>query len=88
VSHITRSFHSTTCPQQDTHVKQQYCPAAAAAAAPAPLTQVPSITSTKLLWLKRHEPEAWGCVAAVMLPHDYINFWLTGHKKTEVSLAN
>jgi sugar (pentulose or hexulose) kinase len=46
--------------------------------------QVPSFTSTKLLWLQRHEPEAWAQLASVLLPHDYINFWLTGHKVTEV----
>jgi sugar (pentulose or hexulose) kinase len=49
--------------------------------------QVPSITSTKLLWLKRHEPEVWSKVASVLLPHDYMNFWLTGRKVAEVRVA-
>jgi sugar (pentulose or hexulose) kinase len=46
--------------------------------------QVPSFTITKLLWLKRHEPDVWSQVASVLLPHDYMNFWLTGRKVTEV----
>jgi sugar (pentulose or hexulose) kinase len=49
------------------------------------LLQVPSFTITKLLWLKRHEPEVWAQVASVLLPHDFMNFWLTGKKVTEVS---
>jgi hypothetical protein len=47
--------------------------------------QVPSFTSTKLLWLQRHEPEVWSQLACVLLPHDYMNYWLTGNKVTEVS---
>lgn len=47
--------------------------------------QVPSFTITKLLWLKRHEPDVWAKVTSVLLPHDYMNFWLTGRKVTEVS---
>lgn len=46
--------------------------------------QVPSFTNTKLLWLKRNEPDIWSRVAAVMLPHDYMNYWLTGNQVTEV----
>ena len=46
--------------------------------------QVPSLTITKLLWLKRHEPGTWARTAAVMLPHDYINRWLTGRHVAEV----
>lgn len=49
-----------------------------------PGVQVPSFTNTKLLWLKRNEPDVWSKVASAMLPHDYINFWLTGNKVTEV----
>ncbi|KAF6263983.1 hypothetical protein COO60DRAFT_266329 [Scenedesmus sp. NREL 46B-D3] len=51
-------------------------------------TVVPSFTSTKLLWLQRHEPEAWARLACVLLPHDYMNFWLTGHKVTEAGDAS
>jgi D-xylulose kinase len=40
-------------------------------------------TASKLLWLKEKEPESWDRLATVLLPHDYINFWLTGEKKAE-----
>ena len=35
-------------------------------------------TASKLLWLKRHEPQNWARVRRVLLPHDYVNFRLTG----------
>lgn len=38
----------------------------------------------RLLWLKRHEPETYARVKHVMLPHDYVNFWLTGRIVAEV----
>lgn len=40
-------------------------------------------TASKILWLKNNEPENFKRLATVMLPHDYINFWLTGEKKME-----
>jgi hypothetical protein len=48
------------------------------------VTLVPSFTATKLLWLKRREPESWARLAHVLLPHDYINWWLTGRLCMEV----
>jgi sugar (pentulose or hexulose) kinase len=45
---------------------------------------VPAFTATKLLWLQRKEPEAWGRLAHVLLPHDYVNWWLTGRFCMEV----
>ena len=39
---------------------------------------VASFTSTKLLWLKNHEPENAGRVAAVALPHDWLTWRLAG----------
>jgi xylulokinase len=45
---------------------------------------VPSFTITKLLWLRNHEPEIWARVAHVLLPHDYINWWLCGRMCMEV----
>lgn len=35
-------------------------------------------TATKVLWLKRHEPENFARLHTVLLPHDYVNFRLTG----------
>ena len=42
----------------------------------------------KILWLKRHEPEAFARVRSVLLPKDYIRFRLTGEKRTEPSDAS
>jgi len=40
-------------------------------------------TASKLLWLKHNESENYQRVRSILLPHDYINFWLTGEKTTE-----
>ena len=40
-------------------------------------------TASKILWLKNHEPENYAKLATILLPHDYINFWLTGQKTME-----
>ncbi len=45
-------------------------------------------TASKILWLKEHEPEHYSRLSTVLLPHDYINFWLTGEKKTECGDAS
>ena len=38
----------------------------------------PSFTVTKLLWLKRHEPDKFAKATRLLLPASYLNFWLTG----------
>ena len=48
--------------------------------------QVPSFTATKLLWLKRHEPEAFQRARHLLLPASYINYWLTGNMAMEVRM--
>ncbi len=45
-------------------------------------------TASKILWLMRHEPEAWARVRSILLPHDYINFRLTGEKSMEAGDAS
>lgn len=40
-------------------------------------------TASKVEWLKQHEPANYERLATLLLPHDYINFWLTGERKTE-----
>lgn len=45
-------------------------------------------TASKLAWLKAHEPENWARVRRVLLPHDYINFWLTGRATMECGDAS
>jgi xylulokinase len=42
-----------------------------------------AFTITKLAWLARHEPEVRARVAAVLLPHDYLNHQLTGRVVTD-----
>ncbi len=35
-------------------------------------------TASKLLWLKSREPENFERIRHILLPHEYLNFWLTG----------
>lgn len=42
------------------------------------LDMLPGFTAPKILWLKRHEPENFSKLSVVLLPHDYLNFYLTG----------
>ena len=45
-------------------------------------------TASKILWMKQNEPENYQRLATVLLPHDYINYWLTGERKTEYGDAS
>lgn len=45
-------------------------------------------TAPKLLWLKRHERETWTRIRSVLLPHEYVNFRLTGAKVAEAGDAS
>ena len=45
-------------------------------------------TASKILWIKQNEPENYLRLDKVLLPHDYINYWLTGEKKTECGDAS
>lgn len=45
-------------------------------------------TASKILWMKQHEPDKYNRLDTVLLPHDYINFWLTGERKTEFGDAS
>ncbi len=45
-------------------------------------------TASKILWLKQHEPEHFARLRSVLLPHDYLNFWLTGRKTMECGDAS
>ncbi len=45
-------------------------------------------TASKILWLKKHEPANFARLRTVLLPHDYINFWLTGRKTMECGDAS
>lgn len=45
-------------------------------------------TASKILWLKKHQPQYWQQLDCVLLPHDYLNFWLTGRKVMEFGDAS
>lgn len=43
------------------------------------LAFLPGFTAPKILWLKRNEPANYKRLRHVLLPHDYLNFRLTGN---------
>ncbi len=45
-------------------------------------------TAPKILWVRQNEPQNWKKTASVLLPHDYINWWLTGSKSMEYGDAS
>ncbi|MEP2718673.1 xylulokinase [Pseudophaeobacter sp.] len=45
----------------------------------------PGFTAPKLLWVAQNEPEIFARVAKVLLPKDYITFWLTGDFTSDMS---
>lgn len=49
---------------------------------------LPGFTASKILWLKQREPKNYSKLDTVLLPHDYINFWLTGRKVMEAGDAS
>ena len=49
---------------------------------------LPGFTASKILWLKNHEPKNFQRLTTVLLPHDYLNFWLTGQKGMEYGDAS
>jgi xylulokinase len=38
----------------------------------------PGYTVSKLLWTKEQHPELFARIDKILLPHDYLNYWLTG----------
>jgi xylulokinase len=49
---------------------------------------LPGFTAPKILWLKRHEPANYARLRHVLLPHDYLNFHLTGNYTMEFGDAS
>lgn len=49
---------------------------------------LPGYTAPKILWLKRHEPKHYRRLRHVLLPHDYLNFHLTGRYSMEFGDAS
>ncbi|MCF7669563.1 MAG: xylulokinase [Verrucomicrobia bacterium] len=49
---------------------------------------LPGFTAPKILWLKNKEPKNYRKLATVLLPHDYLNYWLTGNAVMEYGDAS
>jgi len=49
---------------------------------------LPGYTAPKILWLKQNEPKNYKALDAVLLPHDYINLYLTGERSMEYGDAS
>ncbi len=47
-----------------------------------------AFTSTKILWVRRHRPDVYGRISAVLLPKDFVRFRLSGQRATEVTDAS
>ncbi|MFA6504851.1 MAG: xylulokinase [Treponemataceae bacterium] len=52
------------------------------------LLMLPGYTAPKILWLKKHKLEAFKKLRHVLLPHDYLNFLLTGEYVAEYGDAS
>jgi len=48
----------------------------------------PGYTAPKVLWLKKHKPAAFAKLRHILLPHNYINFLLTGEYWAEYGDAS
>ncbi len=60
------------------------CPEVASIAGVAPM---PGLTAPKLLWLAKHEPEAFRAARCLLNAADYVRLKLTGERATDVSDA-
>jgi xylulokinase len=45
----------------------------------------PGFTAPKLMWVAAHEPKIFDRVAKVLLPKDFLTFWLTGRMISDMS---
>ncbi|WP_312444739.1 MULTISPECIES: xylulokinase [Stutzerimonas] len=48
----------------------------------------PGYTASKLLWMKEQHPALFARIAHILLPHDYLNYWLTGRCVSEYGDAS
>lgn len=49
---------------------------------------LPSFTASKILWVRKHEPENYAKCRHILLPKDYVRYRLTGEFATDVSDAS
>jgi len=52
------------------------------------LVIAPGYTVSKLLWTRENHPDLFARIAHVLLPHDYLNHWLTGRACAEYGDAS
>jgi len=52
------------------------------------LSPAVGFTASKILWLKKHEPANYVRLATVLLPHNFLNLWLTGRSRMEYGDAS
>jgi xylulokinase len=45
----------------------------------------PGFTAPKVAWVRRNEPAVWDRIAKILLPKDYLRFWLTGDYVSDMS---
>ncbi|MFC6296522.1 xylulokinase [Pseudomonas sp. CCM 7893] len=48
----------------------------------------PGYTVSKLLWTREQHPDVFARIAHILLPHDYLNYWLTGRACAEYGDAS
>ncbi len=49
---------------------------------------LPGFTAPKLLWLRKHEPDAYARIRRILLPKDYVRLRLTGEHAIDVADAS
>ena len=49
---------------------------------------LPGYTASKIRWMKNHRPVEYTRLATILLPHDYINFYLTAERVMEYGDAS
>jgi len=47
----------------------------------------PGFTAPKTVWVAEHEPDAFSRISKVLLPKDFVRYWLTGEYVSEMSDA-
>jgi xylulokinase len=76
-------WNDTESAQDTDELLAELAGGAAAWAAACGSVPLPAFTITKLRWLRRCEPAILRRTAAVMLPHDWLTFRLTGRRVTD-----
>ena len=49
---------------------------------------LPGYTASKIRWLAKTDPQTYGRMDTILLPHDYLNFYLTGERGMEAGDAS